>query len=178
MRTLILTTLLIAPTALFAAGSEDDSAPEPTDAAKACMKIGKVVADDGTTCVEPTSGALDDDALYRAAREYAYSGQYPETLKILAAMSDQSDDRVLTYKGFVHRKSGDIELGNSYYRQAIAKNPDNLLARSYMGQGFVESGDMAAAHDQLLEIRIRGGKGGWPEVSLAKAIKSGKTYDY
>jgi hypothetical protein len=52
-------------------------------------------------CVDPQSGALDDDTLYKAARELAYAEQYPETLKVLAQMSDPQDDRVLTYLGFV-----------------------------------------------------------------------------
>ena len=178
MKTLFLTVAFALPTAAFAAGSDSSSSPSPSDAAANCMKIGKVLASDGKTCVEPSSGALDDDMLYQAAREYAYSGQYDETLEILAAMSDPMDDRVLTYKGFVHRKQGDLVLGNAYYRQAIERNPDNILARSYMGQGFVEAGDFVAARDQLLEIRSRGGEGTWAEASLLKAITDGKTYDY
>lgn len=129
-------------------------------------------------CVDPESGALDDGTLYKAARELAYAGQYPETLKVLAQMSDPQDDRVLTYLGFVHRKMGDAALGNAYYRQAIAKNPDNLLARSYMGQGFVESGDVKLARAQLIEIRLRGGRDTWPETSLRMAIEGGKTSSY
>jgi hypothetical protein len=129
-------------------------------------------------CVDPQSGALDDDTLYKAARELAYAEQYPETLKVLAQMSDPQDDRVLTYLGFVHRKMGDAKLGNAYYRQAIAKNPDNLLARSYMGQGFVESGEAKLARAQLIEIRLRGGRDTWPETSLRLAIESGKTSSY
>ncbi|KMW57156.1 hypothetical protein AIOL_002117 [Candidatus Rhodobacter oscarellae] len=178
MRSMILATVLALPTVAFAAGGGDDSAPTPTSAEKACMKLGKVLADDGKTCVAPSSGALDDAALYQAARAFAYAGQYPETLAVLAAMNDAQDDRVLTYKGFVHRKQGDLEMGNAYYRQAIAKNPDNFLARSYMGQGFVEAGDLVAAAAQLKEIRARGGAGSWAEVSLTKAIESGTTYSY
>ena len=111
-------------------------------------------------------------------RELAYAGQYGATLNALAAMSDPQDDRVLTYMGFVHRKMGDVGLGNAYYRQAIAKNPDNLLARSYMGQGFVESGELAMARAQLTEIRSRGGRGTWPEISLRLAIENGRGYSY
>ena len=129
-------------------------------------------------CVDPESGALDDGTLYKAARELAYAGQYPETLKVLAQMSDPQDDRVLTYLGFVHRKMGDAELGNAYYRQAIAKNPDNLLARSYMGQGYVESGALKLARAQLIEIRLRGGRDTWPETSLRSAIEGGPSSSY
>ena len=57
-------------------------------------------------------------------------------------------------------------------------NPDNILARSYMGQAFVEQGDTANAKLQLAEINARGGKGTWPAFSLRKAIQSGAGYSY
>ena len=98
--------------------------------------------------------------------------------EVLDAMSDAQDDRVLTYKGFAYRKMGEVELGMAYYRQAIAANPDNLLARSYIGQGLAEAGEMAAARAQLTEIRTRGGRGSWPELALCMAIESGRGYSY
>ena len=177
MHKIFLTAALVVPTALFAAGGGNDNPPTPTNTTKECTD-GQVWSDKDKACVDPQSGALDDDQLYRAARELAYAGQYPETLRVLAAMSDPKDDRVLTYLGFTYRKLGETDLGNAYYRQAIEKNPDNLLARSYMGQGFVEAGDIVSAPAQLVEIRERGGTGTWPETSLRKAILSGYTTSY
>lgn len=177
-RHLLLAVAFALPTAAFAAGSDDDSAPSPSSAAAACMKLGKVLASDGKTCVAPSSGALDDSALYQAARELAYSGRYDLTNEVLDAMSDQADDRVLTYRGFVQRKLGNLDAANVFYSAALANNPDNLLARSYMAQGFIADGDFVAAHEQLIEIRQRGGTGTWAEVSLADALATGKTYNY
>jgi tetratricopeptide (TPR) repeat protein len=88
------------------------------------------------------------------------------------------DDRVLTYKGFVHRNLGDKALAEEYYRAALERNPDNLLARSYMGQGYVTEGRVDEAYAQLLEIRERGGEGSWPEVALRDAIMTGTTTRY
>ena len=93
-------------------------------------------------------------------------------------MSDQTDDRVLTYLGFTHRKMGNVDLGMRYYHKALAKNPDNLLARSYLGQGLIEAGDADAAVAQLREIIARGGKGSWSETSLRTALNTGVTYSY
>jgi len=173
----LITAAFLLPTAGFAAGSDDSTPPTQTNTTSSCEN-GQVWSDDQNKCVNPQSGALDDDTLYDAARELAYAGQFDETLKVLAAMSDPLDDRVLTYKGFVHRKQGDGALGNAYYRQAIARNPYNLLARSYMGQGFVESGEMAAARAQLTEIRQRGGRNTWPEIALRMAVEDGRTSSY
>ena len=93
-------------------------------------------------------------------------------------IADQSDDRVLTYWGFTHRKLGHTELANAFYLKALAKNPDNLLARSYMGQGFVAEGRVDDAIAQWREIRARGGEGTWAEASLRESIRSGITYSY
>ena len=126
----------------------------------------------------PSRSGLDDETLYQAARELANDGQYAETLAVLDAMSDQRDDRVLTYRGFAHRKAGDVDAGMAYYRAALEINPDNLLVRSYMGQALAQMGDIEAAREQLTEIRLRGGRGNWPEYTLRSAIGSGQSYNY
>ncbi|MDU0112642.1 hypothetical protein RT723_06420 [Psychrosphaera aquimarina] len=91
---------------------------------------------------------------------------------------DKDDPGRLTYMGFTHRKLGNIELGNMFYEQAIAQDPGNILARSYMGQGLVEAGDTAGALVQLRAIQEHGGAGSWSEASLRKAIETGTTYSY
>ena len=65
-----------------------------------------------------------------------------------------------------------------HYARALEQDADNLLARSYMGQGLLEQGDFAGAKRQLDEIRTRGGAGSWAEASLAAAIRTGVTYNY
>ena len=62
--------------------------------------------------------------------------------------------------------------------KAIAANPDNLLARSYMGQGMVAEGRIDDAITQWREIKARGGEGTWAEASLREAIRTGSTYSY
>ncbi len=57
-------------------------------------------------------------------------------------------------------------------------NPDNLLARSYMGQALVEQGQVDLALAQLSEIRMRGGRGTWAETSLTNAVATSVTYSH
>lgn len=177
MRTLILTAALLFPMAAFAAGSSDNSPPKPTQTTTTCQN-GQVWDKKTKSCVDAQESRLDDDTRYGAVRELAYAGQYKEALYVLAAMSDQTESRVLTYYGFTHRKAGRTDLGMQYYQAALKTDPDNLLARSYMGQGLVAAGDIEAARVQLAEIESRGGKSSWPETSLRKAIETGKTYSY
>ena len=110
-------------------------------------------------------------------RELAYDGQLENAQNILRIM-DQNDDRVQTYWGFTYRKMGELKLANAYYSEAIAANPDNILARSYMGQGFVVEGKTDLAIEQWREIKARGGEGTWAEASLREAIQTGLTYSY
>lgn len=168
---------LLAPAIALAAGSGTDTPPEPTQTTTTCTE-GKIWDEASKACVDPRESRLDDDTLYDAARELAYAGRFSEAIRVLAAMSDPEDDRVLTYLGFAHRESGDVETGLDYYHRALAKNPGNLLARSYLGQAYVAMGKIDLARAELTEIRLRGGRQGWPEFSLRKAIETGRGYRY
>lgn len=157
-----------------AAGTETDSTPPPPPA---CDQ-GLVRDAETGLCVAPQDSRLDDDERYAAMRALAYAGQIDHAIAVLGAMTDQRADRVLTYRGFTARQQGDMETALRWYRAALLANPDNLLARSYMGQAFVETGNNAAARAELSEIRRRGGRGTWPETALRLAIGSGRGVSY
>ncbi|MDB2407506.1 tetratricopeptide repeat protein [Jannaschia sp.] len=174
--TLILMGLIAAPLPAFAIGDEDPVPPKPTPTA---------TCPDGTAwdtktaaCVKLDAGLLDDDALYEIVRELAYAGRPAAASAALDAMSDPRDTRVLTYRGFLARKAGDMETAMRAYRAALVADPDNLLARSYMGQGLASAGRLAEAEDQLDEIRARGGAGSWAETALIEAVRTGVGFDY
>lgn len=177
MRAIFLATALVLPTLGMAAGDNSWGTPKPSQTTKTCKGV-KVWDDKKKRCVRPKQSSLDQDQLYQAVRELAYAGRPQDAQGVLAAMADQSDDRVLTYWGFTHRKLGNTNKANAYYTQAIRRNPDNLLARSYYGQGLVATGQTEAAISQWKEIRARGGAGTWPETSLRLALEKGLTFDY
>ena len=134
IRTLLLITALSFPFGVLAADDDNNLGPKDTKT-KNC--IGKRVYDESKgRCVRPKQSSLNQDELYDAAREKAYAGRYDDAIGVLDDMADQNSDRVLTYRGFTARKLGQIALANVYYEKAIAANPDNILARSYMGQGL------------------------------------------
>jgi tetratricopeptide (TPR) repeat protein len=166
---------LLVPLA-FAAGDDVTTPPVPTPTPR-CAE-GQIHDDKAGKCVPVRASTLNDEDRYQAVRELAYLERYAAAARVLDAMSDQRDDRVLTYRGFLKRKVGQMDQALRYYQAAIEKNPNNLLVRSYMGQGFVDSGDLAAARRQHDEILARGGKGTWAEASLRDALASGRTYRY
>lgn len=168
---------LLLPLAAQAAGGDDSNPPAETKTSTECT--GAQVWDEKTkACVDVKSGQLDDDTLYRAVRELAWAGRPEDALAVVAAMTEGDTDRVLTYKGFASRKAGRIEEGLAFYEAALKANPDNLLARSYLGQAYVEMNEVSLASLQLSEIRSRGGAGLWAETALESAIRTGQTIGY
>ena len=161
---------------VHAAGGGGSNPPKPTNTTKKCL-FGRVYDEAAGRCVKPNKTNFTEDQLYDAVREMAYDGQYEHAQDILRVM-DQNDDRVLTYWGFTYRKMGELELANVFYENAITANPDNILARSYMGQGFVSEGRTDLAIEQWREIKARNGEGTWAEASLREAIQTGLTYSY
>jgi hypothetical protein len=180
----LLVLLMIIPGFAFAAGSGGTTGgttwtnpPKPTETTTTCTGI-QVWDPKTKKCANPQGTSLDPDTLIGAVRELAYAGRNADAQGVLRVMVDQDDDLVLTYWGFTHRKLGKADMAQVYYTRAITQNPDNILARSYMGQGFVEQGLVDQAIAQWREIKARGGEGSWAEASLREAIRTGLTYSY
>lgn len=175
MKRTALASALILPliaTSAFAAGGGEEKAPS-----KPKCETGLIYDKKTKTCVNAQESNLDVDSLYENVRELAYAGRYDDAQVVLAQMPAE-DDRTLTYLGFTHRKMGNASAANSYYARALEVNPANILARSYMGQGFVQQGRLTDAVAQLRAIEKHGGTGTWAEASLRKAILNGTTTDY
>lgn len=177
MRLILAASLVFLPFAAFAAGSDDTEPPTPTETTTECDK-GQVWDEKTKACVTAEDSSLNDDQRFDATRELAYAGRYDEALAMLDTMTEGDTARVMTYRGFALRKSGQIEQGIAAYEQAIALDPANILARSYYGQLLVEMNELDRARIQLASIRDTGGTGTWAERSLATAIETGVTYTY
>ena len=170
---ILLAAALALPTVALADGGNDSPPPKP---ATTCAG-GQVFDADQGKCVNPEQSNLDRDELYLAVRQLAYAGRYQDAQTVLQALPENDPGR-LTYLGFTHRKMGNLVLAQQYYQQAIDRDPANILARSYMGQGFVEEGKIDEAMEQLSLIRAHGGAGSWSETSLNHALVTGGTFNY
>lgn len=162
--------------AAFAVGSDDTEPPAPTPTSTDCPE-GQVWDEETKACLEADAKGLTDEDRYRALRELAYAGRYDAARIVLEAMPPESD-AVWTYRGFIARQEGHWLEALANYRHALGLNPDNILARSYLGQGLALRGETAAAERQLAEIRARGGSGTWAEAALVEALTTGKSYNY
>lgn len=164
----------------FAAPDDDNAEPVPTETTTKCKKT-EVWDEKEKKCVPiKKSGMIDtlgDDGLYRAARELAYFGRADDAITLLSQMSDTAAPRVQNYLGFANRKAGRMDEALGHYRAALARDPDFVLARSYMGMGLLQSGNVGAARIELAQIRMRAGADNRPYRLLADAL-AGKPVGY
>jgi tetratricopeptide (TPR) repeat protein len=133
---------------------------------------GKVYDKRSKKCVDAQRGAVDDDSLYEAGRYLAEQGRYGEAITMLSLAADKSDPRILNYLGYSHRKAGRVTVGLGYYQEALRQDPDYTLVREYMGEAYLQQGNIEAAREQLAEIEKRCGKGCEEYAELAEQIEA------
>ena len=161
----------------FAASDDDDAPPTKTETTTTC-EDNQIFDEKTKTCMDSDEQSLDDDQRYRAARELAYMGHFDRALGVIDAADDPKSSRFLTYRGFIHRQLAQMDRAMAFYTAALRADPDNILARSYMGIGLVQMGHRSAAKAQLAEISLRGGTSTWAFTALRDAIdgKPAATY--
>ena len=168
----ILLLLALAMPQAFAVEDTDDSSS--TKASKSCpsgkryseKKHGCVSTSCGTgqiwssgvgSCVDGNSASLSDDDLYVAGRDLGQQAHYAEALKLFFRIKNREQARVLGSIGYSTRKLGDIDKGIGYYHQALAIDPGYTKVREYLGEAYLQKGDVEGAKAQLMEIADRCG---------------------
>jgi len=152
-----------------AMGTGGSGTTPPTPITKKCKK-GMVWDKKKKKCLKIKSGLMDDNSLYEVGRDLAYWERYDEAITVLSFIQNKNDPRVLNFLGFSHRKMGRVQVGLGYYRKALRIDPDYTLVREYMGEAFLQIGDLASAKEQLREIELRCGKGCSEYAMLSKQI--------
>lgn len=161
LSTLVVAGALSVAPSVFAMDSGTSTTPT-------CMN-GKVWDKKKKKCVKAEKESnLSDDNLLEAARDLAYNGRYEEAITALKLAENERDPRILNLIGYATRKSGDVEKGLTYYRAALAIDPDYTLVREYMGEAFIQLGQIDKAREQLSEIENRCGTG-CQEYAMLKA---------
>ena len=152
-------------------GSSGASSTSTAEETKCKETEGKVWNKKTKKCENAQEGSLDIDSIYETARHLATIGRYDEAIVLLYPVSDRQDKRVLNYLGYSWRKSGHVDLGLKYYRQALAIDPDYVLVREYMGEALIQKGDIEGAKAQLQEIATRCGETCEPYTALKAELK-------
>ena len=156
---------LSAPALAAGDGGGNDASP----ANQSCKK-GEVWDNSKKKCVKAQSGLLSDEDLYQQGRALARQGHYDWAIEVLALVQNRQDPRVLNYTGYSHRKAGRLEAGITYYRAALAIDPNFNLAREYLGEGYIAAGRIDLAMAELSAIETSCGRSCEEYKELSAAI--------
>ena len=91
-------------------------------------------------------------------------------LRDLAEDTQQAD--VYNLLGFTLRKTGDLKTSLTYYAKALELQPDHKAAREYLGELYVETGNLAKAKEQLAILAKLCPSGCEEREDLQKAISA------
>ena len=104
-------------------------------------------------CVKQQAGILPDRDLAEYAFGMAKAGRYQEALDVLNLLKNPNTPVALNYRGYVTRKLGRLDEGIGYYLKSVALDPHYAQVREYLGEAYLQKGDMAAAKAQLQAIK-------------------------
>jgi tetratricopeptide (TPR) repeat protein len=91
---------------------------------------------------------------YFASVSLINQGQYQaafEDLSLAAAAAGPHPD-ITTYMGYTQRKLGNYDLAKSYYAMALDVAPNHKGANEYLGELYVETGEIDKAKAQLAKL--------------------------
>jgi Flp pilus assembly protein TadD len=91
-------------------------------------------------------------------------------LKVLADTHQHAD--VYSLMGFSLRKTGDYPTALTFYKKALDFDANHKGAREYLGELYVETGDLARAREQLAVLENLCPQGCEEREDLEKALAS------
>jgi tetratricopeptide (TPR) repeat protein len=155
-----LAVVAFAPHVSFGAGDPPSAPPPPPQESKSKPKPKP----------KPKDSSLRQDRLYSLGYAQAKAGDHAAALATLRAAPDQSDPRIQTMTGFALRKMGRVDEAMGYYFRALATRPEATTTRQYLGEAYLQLGDVASARGQLEEIARRCGTACEDYALLAEEI--------
>jgi tetratricopeptide (TPR) repeat protein len=121
-------------------------------------------------CVRQQAGVLSDKVLADYAYVLAKAERYDEAIAVLDLMKNRNTAVALNYRGYATRKLGRLDEGIGYYLRSVQIDPRYAQVREYLGEAYVQKGDLRRAKAQLHAIRRICGTECEEFEDLAKAI--------
>lgn len=109
-----------------------------------------------------------------AAQQKIDASDYRGAIPILTAVvqKDPNNADALNLMGYSLRKTGQPDLALQYYDKALSLNPNHLGANEYLGELYVEQGQMDKAKERLAVLQAACGNCAQAQ-DLRKAIATG-----
>ena len=103
---------------------------------------------------DDTGGTDETRAGYERAAELVEAADYEDALAVLETLNrkESGNADVLNMLGFAHRKLGRLATAFDYYRAALAVEPRHLGANEYLGELYLETGELGKAEERLAEL--------------------------
>ena len=88
---------------------------------------------------------------YGRAVDLIETGNYITAIPLLKGILETNPDSAdaYNYLAYTHRKLGKFEPALMYYRKALALEPAHLGANEYLGELYLQMGDLAKAEERL-----------------------------
>jgi tetratricopeptide (TPR) repeat protein len=121
------------------------------------------------------AGAVDNmstgDVDLTSVRAKISAKDYSAALAELRNLAEDTQNAdVYNLLGFTLRKTGDYATSLSYYTKALDLQPDHKAAREYLGELYLETGQLDKAKEQLATLAKLCPTGCEEREDLAKAI--------
>lgn len=102
------------------------------------------------------------------------AGNYARALPLLqnAVQADARNADAWNYIGFSHRKLKQFDQSLAAYQKALAINPDHRGANEYLGELFVQTGDLRKARERLEKLNALCPSGCREYEDLKKTIET------
>lgn len=121
-------------------------------------------------CARVNSGLVEDKELHEQGRALALAGHYRNALDALEAISGPKDAMMLTMIGYAERKLGNLDRSLKAYGEALDLDPGNADAREYLGEAYIDMGQIDRAKLQLQALEQICGRTCEQYHDLAEAI--------
>lgn len=123
--------------------------------ANAAHAMGSGSSDSSTDTTTTTDETKDEkESEYKRAVEEIERGNYGAAIPILEDIvaREPADADALNQLGFSHRKLGEFPVAFDYYQRALAVEPNHKGANEYLGELYLELGDLDSAKQQLAKL--------------------------
>ncbi|MEX2642295.1 MAG: tetratricopeptide repeat protein [Acetobacterales bacterium] len=100
------------------------------------------------------SGSTPENSNFIAGRKAAEAGDYRKAIgeleKVVATSPRNADAHNLL--GFSHRKLGNSDKAMQHYQTALSADPDHKGANEYLGELYLQMGEVAKAEERLARL--------------------------
>lgn len=121
-----------------------------------------------------SSDAPTPNSEYRTALKAIKAGDYARAAKLLESVVSKQPDNADAWNnlGYSERRQNHFERSFAAYRRALAIKPDHRGATEYLGELYLQTGDLAKAREHLKKLRTLCPRGCEEAEDLAEAVRA------